>query len=414
MPTRSALIATAATLGLLLPIGCSDDDSAPDGADTEAAGTEATGNDTSPSTGASTATTTPSTTTGSSSETGSTSEDTETGTDGSESSGDPGTDTDGGPGPVDDLEDWPQLYQDFITEAGGSKFVDVGDAVMHYVETGPADGEPVLLVHGIPTQAFLWRDVMPELTGKRVIAIDLIGYGRSERPEGLPYTPAMQVEFLDAFADELGLEGVHLVVQDLGGPVGLRWASENPDQVASITMFETLWSTLPGLESLPPDFAMLIGALRTDGVGEMMVAEQAVFLNALDGLTFIELPEDIQEVYRHPWQEPQDRVDVFLPSGPRAFPFPDDPVATAFVGGYQEYLSTTDTPKLVIDIFPGVLSNLEVAPSAGGDPIRNAQFAATEFPNIELVELQNGAHFAQEDIPVELGETINGFIDDLE
>ncbi|MBV1858630.1 MAG: alpha/beta fold hydrolase, partial [Nannocystaceae bacterium] len=316
-------------------------------------------------------------------------------------------------GPVDNLDDWPPLYQDFIADVGGSKFVDVGDAVMHYVEVGPADGQVVLLLHGIPTSAFLWRDVIPQLEGKRVIVPDLVGYGRSERPAGLPYTPQMQVEFLSTFVDSLGLSEVSLVVQDLGGPVGLGWAAANPEQVHSIVMFETLWSTLPGVESLPGEFANLIAGLRTPGVGEMLVGEENVFLNSLNGLTVTEMSQEVQDVYRHPWQDAQERIDVILPSGPLAFPFPDTPVAVDFVSGYQQYLADDDVPKLVIDITPGVLSRITRPPTAGGEPIDAPQFAITEFANIERVSLDGSAHYVQEDIPEPLGNAINTFIDGL-
>lgn len=330
--------------------------------------------------------------------------------------GDDGDDDDGTDDDTDTDTDqglllWPQAYQDFIADVGGAKFVEVDDVLMHYVDTGPADGETILLIHGIPTHSYLWRDVIPEFTGKRVIAVDLVGYGRSERPEGLPYTPQMQIDFLEEFVDELELDELHLVVHDLGGPVGLGWATQNPERVKSITMFESLWTTLPSIDVIPPPFGELLVALRTPDVGEMLVGEQNVFLAALNDFTVDGVSPEDQAVYTFPWQDPADRIAVFLTSGPRSFPVPEDPAAFDFFTGVQSYLTQDDVPKLVFDISPGTLSGIEI-PGPDGD-LRVADFAAQVFPNTTLLALDGAGHFVQEDRPVQLGAAINTFIDDV-
>ncbi|MEM9455056.1 MAG: alpha/beta fold hydrolase [Myxococcota bacterium] len=323
-------------------------------------------------------------------------------------------DDDDDDGDDEELLAWPQPYQDFIAEVGGSKFVDVGGAAMHYVETGSDDGPTVLLVHGIPTHAYLWRDVIPQLDDYRVIAVDLIGYGRSDRPAGLPYTPGMQVDFLQSFVEDKGLDDVHLVVHDLGGPVGLRWAFENSDRVASITMFETLWTTLPGIEVIPAPFGELLAGLRTPGVGEQLVGEQNVFLSMLGAFTVEGVAPEDAAVYQHPWPDAADRIEVILPSGPHAFPFPEDPEAFAFVDEYQQFLSSSPIPKLVIDVEPGTLSAVEIPGPGGGADLRVSEFAEQVFPNTTRVQLSGGGHFVQEDRPVQLGQVIDAFLDDLD
>src|SRR2546430_13592647 len=114
---------------------------------------------------------------------------------------------------------------------------------MSYVETGPADGEPVLLLHGEPSWSFLYRTVMPVLAeaGFRAIAPDLIGFGRSDKPAAIgDHSYARHVEWVRAFAfDQLNLRGLTLVGQDWGGLIGLRLAAEHPDRFARVVAANT-------------------------------------------------------------------------------------------------------------------------------------------------------------------------------
>ncbi|MGH1340283.1 MAG: alpha/beta fold hydrolase [Nannocystales bacterium] len=303
---------------------------------------------------------------------------------------------------------WPAAYQAFIADVGGSKFVDIDGASMHYIDTGAATEDTYLLVHGIPTHTYLWRDVIPHLVDKRVIAVDLVGFGRSDRPD-IPYSPAIQAEYLHTFVETLGLTGVHLVVQDLGGPVGLSWASQSPERVASITMFETLWSTFPGgVGSMPNDFAQFLTALRTPGVGENLAGRQDVFVNGIPGLTVSGVSDEDMDVYHYPWPNAADREAVFLPSGPRAFPFPEDPGATAFFAEYQDFLSRTSVPKLIFDVTPGALSAIHM--ESGLSTLGYAQFAHESFPDSTIIEIDRSGHYVQEDRAALLGQLIHDFV----
>jgi len=114
---------------------------------------------------------------------------------------------------------------------------------MAYVEAGPADGPPVLLLHGEPSWSFLYRRVMAVLAdaGCRAIAPDLIGFGRSDKPaEVADHSYARHVEWVRAFAfDALDLRGVTLVGQDWGGLIGLRLVAEHPDRFARVVAANT-------------------------------------------------------------------------------------------------------------------------------------------------------------------------------
>ena len=112
-----------------------------------------------------------------------------------------------------------------------------------YVEAGPADGEPVLLLHGEPSWSFLYRRVMGVLAdaGLRAIAVDLVGFGRSDKPaEIIDHSYERHVEWIRALAfDRLDLRGVTLVGQDWGGLIGLRLVAEHPDRFARVVAANT-------------------------------------------------------------------------------------------------------------------------------------------------------------------------------
>ncbi|HRE00346.1 MAG TPA: haloalkane dehalogenase [Ilumatobacteraceae bacterium] len=126
--------------------------------------------------------------------------------------------------------------------------VDAGDgsgAVLrvHYVDEGPSDAAPVLLMHGEPSWAFLYRHMIPTLVaaGHRVIAPDLVGFGRSDKPaEQSDYTYARQVGWMrDALFAHLDLTGITLFCQDWGGLIGLRLVAAAPDRFARVVVGNT-------------------------------------------------------------------------------------------------------------------------------------------------------------------------------
>src|SRR5436190_6966576 len=123
------------------------------------------------------------------------------------------------------------------------RYADVGGLRMAYVEDGPAGGEPVLLLHGEPSWSFLYRTVMKVLAdaGLRVIAADMIGFGRSDKPAEMgDHSYARHVEWTRALAfDALGLSGVTLVGQDWGGLIGLRLVAEHPDRFTRVVAANT-------------------------------------------------------------------------------------------------------------------------------------------------------------------------------
>lgn len=117
-------------------------------------------------------------------------------------------------------------------------YVEVSDELrMHYLDEGPSDGAPVLLLHGEPTWSYLYRKMVPPLAaaGFRVVVPDLIGFGKSDKPAAIgDYTYALHEQWLLACMDSLKLQGITLFGQDWGSLLGLRIAGAQPERFARI------------------------------------------------------------------------------------------------------------------------------------------------------------------------------------
>jgi haloalkane dehalogenase len=184
---------------------------------------------------------------------------------------------------------------------------------MHYVDTGPADGRVVLLLHGQPTWSYLNRKVIGVLAdaGLRAIAPDNVGFGRSDKlTEPTDYTFQRYIDWLHSFVTGLDLHDITLVVQDWGGPVGLSVLARDPDRFARVLATNTILDTCD---------AALAGKLAWahHGVGDsrVMLEERLLdyvrfyqrapdvwpsyFLNAVAG----PLPADVLAAYDAPFPD---------------------------------------------------------------------------------------------------------------
>lgn len=119
-----------------------------------------------------------------------------------------------------------------------SQYIQLTAGKMHYVDQG--QGDVILFVHGTPTWSFLYRDFISALSKEyRCIAIDHIGFGLSDKPEGFEGTPPLHSKNLNEFVEKLNLKDITIVVHDFGGPIGLGTAIANSQKIKKIVMFNT-------------------------------------------------------------------------------------------------------------------------------------------------------------------------------
>jgi haloalkane dehalogenase len=172
-------------------------------------------------------------------------------------------------------------------------YVEVDGLRLHHVDEG--SGQTVLCFHGEPSWAYLYRHMLDRLveTGHRVVCPDLVGFGRSDKPTDQGwYTYERHVDTVTAHLDQIDLEDVTVVVQDWGGPIGLRWAVQHADQVGRLVILNTglftgkvskgfmAWREFAERTPDLPIGMIIQGATTTDLSPEVVAAYEAPFPNA--------------------------------------------------------------------------------------------------------------------------------------
>jgi haloalkane dehalogenase len=293
--------------------------------------------------------------------------------------------------PDDRFADLPQF--DYAAEYSNIDDTEGGTLRVAWVEDGPADGDPVLMLHGEPSWSFLYRKVIPVLAaaGHRVICPDLVGFGRSDKPtEVADHTYARHVEWMRTLAfDVLDLRGVTVVGQDWGGLIGLRLAAEHPDRFARIVVANT---GLPTGDVPMPDiwwkFREAIQSAPTIDVGRFV-----------QGGCRRPMSDEVRAGYDAPFPD-----DSFC-AGPRAMPglvptTPDDPASAANRAAWDT-LSSSETPMLV------AFSDSDPITGAMGPILQRSMRGAA---GIDHPVIADAGHFLQEDAGEDLATAIVDFM----
>lgn len=276
------------------------------------------------------------------------------------------------------LPDWP--YEPTYVEADGLRIA--------VVDEGPRDAEPVVLLHGEPSWSYLYRSMIGPLVaaGHRVVAPDLVGFGRSDKPAAVgDHTYARHVAWTWGALRGLGLERMTLFCQDWGGLIGLRLVGEHPDAFRAVVAANT---GLPSGEQRLPDawWTFRDWVARTP---ELPVG----FL--IDASTLRTLSEDEKAAYQAPFP------DASFQAGPHAMPdlIPQAPDAPGAAENQAAWATLTE-----LDL-PFVCAFSDSDPiTAGGDRAMRAHFRGAQGREHPTV---HGGHFLQEDAGPELARLID-------
>jgi haloalkane dehalogenase len=261
---------------------------------------------------------------------------------------------------------------------------------MHYLDEG--EGPAVLLLHGEPTWSYLYRTIIPELVGTaRAVAPDYFGFGRSDKPVRVEdYSYDFHARSIERLVDELDLRDTTVVVQDWGGPIGLRLAVERPDRIGKLVIMNT------GIGGgRPPSEEWLRFRDWLRALGDEVVPGRLVALSAVQPIA-----DEVVDAYSAPWPVRESKAAIL--AFPDLVPIsPDHPDLPAHLA-VKDALARWERPALVL--------------FSDSDPIfspRVAERIAAHIPGALEPEIVEGAgHFLQEDQGPAIGRRIARFVAD--
>jgi haloalkane dehalogenase len=259
---------------------------------------------------------------------------------------------------------------------------------LHYVDEGR--GDPVVCFHGEPTWAYLYRRMLPPLVeaGERVICPDYPGFGRSDKPTDRRwYSYDRHVEHMTALLASLDLREATVVVQDWGGPIGLRWAVENAERVARLVILNT---------------GVFTGRVSKGFMAWRDFAERNPDLPVgfvIQSATTSELSDEILAAYEAPFPNQESKAGAA--QFPLLVPISDDSDRAAEMRALADGLARWDKPALVA--------------FSDSDPVfpypRAGEFFCDLIPGAgEQVRIEGAAHFLQEDRGERIADEIVRFV----
>jgi pimeloyl-ACP methyl ester carboxylesterase len=278
------------------------------------------------------------------------------------------------------------------------RWFDSDDGRMHFVDEGPRDGRPVVMVHGNPTWGYLYRNFIPALveTGHRAIAIDHLGFGRSDKPDDAElYRVPRHADRLEALLESLDLRGAVVVPQDWGGPIGLYWATRHHERVDGLFVLNTYahgWkpeALPPGKDKLP--LPLPLHLFRAPVIGEVLVkgldAFKRGFLFGQGVVHRDRLTPTVKRAYRDVHQGWSERTSILV--FPREIPRTEAGPVVAM---------NADTERLLEEHFRSKPVHIAWAMK---DPAFLPAYLETlwlkTFPDATVTRLDDAGHYLQED-----------------
>tara|TARA_R110000868_G_scaffold138503_1_gene352671 strand:+ start:1752 stop:2630 length:879 start_codon:yes stop_codon:yes gene_type:complete len=286
------------------------------------------------------------------------------------------------------------------THEGTQRFVEVNGSKIHYIEEG--EGCPILFLHGIPTSSYVWRHIMPHLADLgRCIAPDLVGFGQSDKPD-IDYSITDHINYIDGFIDALGLKKITLVMHGWGSVIGFDYAMRNEKNCKGLVFYEAFLRSANGNDLSLPYQEQLV----------TLQGQENVYDLAVNGATFIEhfiseaMIEPMQaeeiDIYREPFTASGSGKPILqylneLPNGD------GESKVDALIANYSERLTASNLPKLMLYSVPGFITT-----------IATAMWARENLLNLEIVDIGEELHLAQETYPELIGDTISIWLQGVE
>jgi haloalkane dehalogenase len=265
---------------------------------------------------------------------------------------------------------------------------------LHYVDEGRAS--PIVMVHGNPTWSFLYRNLIKRLRAShRCIAVDHLGFGLSDKPQDWTYRPQDHARNLAQLIDGLGLKNVTLVLQDWGGPIGISYAVNRPENVARLVLINT-WAWPVNHDFHYVGFSSLMGG----PIGRLLIRRYNFFAQTMLRKAFgdpSKLGDGAHQHYLRALATPADRKGCWV--------FPKEIVASTpwLAELWSRIAVLKGKPKLL------VWGMKDIAFRA-----KELEQWERTFPEARSVRLSEVGHFVQEEAPTELAAAVTRFLSESE
>lgn len=267
-----------------------------------------------------------------------------------------------------------------------SKYIDVLDSKLHYIDEG--EGDPILFIHGVPTSSYLWRNIVPTLAKQgRCIAVDLIGFGQSGKPD-IEYSVHDHIRYITAFIEALSLKNVTLMMHAWGSVVGFSYAAANLNNIKALAFVESHVRPPENMESISLPIQEVASVLAGPDGGYDVIMNSNYYVNkVLQSGVLRRLSDQELAVYNEPFAKAGSCKPIwqFL----QEMPLGDEPNdVSRIIQKYSKILQKSDVPKLMFYAVPGFVTTIDTV-----------IWARDHFPNLKLVDLGDALHYPQETNP---------------
>ncbi|MBV9576227.1 MAG: haloalkane dehalogenase [Gammaproteobacteria bacterium] len=280
-----------------------------------------------------------------------------------------------------------------------SKYAEVNGVKMHYREAG--SGNAILLLHGVPTSSYIWRNVIPYLAPLgRCIAPDLIGFGLSDKPN-IRYSIQDHLAYLEKFIEVLNLKNITLIMHGFGSIIGLHYAMQHEKNCQGIAFYEAFLRSFNDDISLPFQEQLIEFQNQTDM--DPLIADGASFVDKMMPQSVMrQLTHEEMQQYREPFTQAgasKPILQYFKDLSPENGKSEAEKIITA----YSTQLTHSTLPKLMLYSVPGFITT-----------IATVIWAKENLPCLEIVEIGEELHLGQETYPKLIGETISVWLQSIE
>lgn len=279
-----------------------------------------------------------------------------------------------------------------------NRYTTVAGHKIHYVEEG--EGEPVLFLHGNPTSSYVWRNVLPALaarSGQRCIALDLLGFGKSDKPD-INYSLRLHADIVAGFIANLGLQNLVLVAEDWGGPLGADYGGRSPQNVAGMALMETFLWPMQWVRDFPAEFRTPFKLMRTP-LGFVMI-QMMNFMSKKMIPQHCPISKESLDYYINSC--PTVRSRRAMRDFPKLLPVEGEPRESFdFIMQAQEGLARASFPIVWFKATPGVVPSDDY-PST----LQGFEELKKKVPRIVVRDFGSGLHFLSEVNPARVVEML--------